>query len=67
MEKMTRIREKFDFRKHPNILVLELNKIVENGMTMLYAYRQYVYNSLREKILNKIPALSLVERKWYIF
>ena len=67
MEKMLRIREKFDFRKHPNILVLELNKIQENGIVMLYAYRQYVYNSLREKILNKIPTLTLVERKWFIF
>lgn len=76
MGKMSKIREKFDLKKEPNILVLEVDKIQDqdgklmlstDGKPMLYAYRQYVYNSLREKMLNKIPSPSHVEKKWFIF
>ena len=76
MEKMSGIIEKFDLRKHPNILVLKMDKIKDaenkpmltaDGKPMFYAYRQYVYNSLRERMLNKIPSLVLVEQKWFIF
>jgi hypothetical protein len=53
---MRDIYERFDLLKHPNVLVLVLEKIVEknqnNGQPsqIFYAYRQFVYLSLQEKI-----------------
>ena len=57
--------------KHPNVLVLVLEqvhdeKIAGQGRSFFFAYRQFVYYSLQEKIRNRIPKLSLTEKKWFI-
>jgi len=64
---MRRIREIFDLRKHPNILVTNLGTIEDGKNSLFVAYRQFVYYSLLEKMKNKIPELSVIEKKWLVF
>ena len=64
---MRRIREIFDLRKHPNILVTNLGSIEDGQRTLYVAYRQFVYFSLLEKMKNKIPKMSMIEKKWLVF
>ena len=41
---------------------------IEDGQRTLYvAYRQFVYFSLVEKMKNKIPKMSMIEKKWIVF
>lgn len=42
-------------------------RIVQKEGTFLVAYRQFVYYSLLEKMRNKIPKMSMCEKKWLVF
>ena len=53
--------------RNPNILVLMMGKIDLNQGPLLVAYRQFVYYSLLERLKNKIPKLSITEKKWLVF
>lgn len=76
---MKQIQGKFELIKNPpNVLVLRLEKPdkylekVENQQikfdsSILFLVRQFVYQSLQVKMRNKIPKMSLAEKKWLIF
>jgi hypothetical protein len=65
---MRNINEKFDPRKQPNVLITVLREIRnENAkISFIVAYRQYIYQSLQEKLRVNTPNLCTIERKWLI-
>ena len=68
---MRLINESFDLAKHPNVLTLAFEQLEEkdaNSTTVIYfAYRQFAYQSLLERMRNKIPKMTLAEKKWLVF
>ena len=70
LDTMRNIQERFDLLKHPNVLILVMEKIVERinnqNAQIFFAYRQFVYFSLQEKIQNKIPKISETEKLWFV-
>ena len=71
MQNMKDIQDRFELLKHPNVLVLNFERFEEKidgkPRSIYFAYRQFVYQSLMEKMRNKIPKMSMSERKWLIF
>ena len=71
MQNMKDIQDRFELLKHPNVLVLNFEQFEEKidgkPRSIYFAYRQFVYQSLMEKMRNKIPKMSMSERKWLIF
>ena len=68
MKTMRSMQERFDLLKHPNVLILDFRRFEEkiNGENryIYLAMRQFVYQSLQEKLRFKIPKLSMSEKKW---
>jgi len=55
----------------PNVLALTMERFEERDgnktRSIFLAYRQFVYQSLQEKLRIKIPKILLPEKKWLIF
>jgi hypothetical protein len=68
---MERIHERFDLVKHPNVLTLDLKKISEGNSgsprSLYFTLRQYVHQSLKQRLVQKVPAMHMSEKKWFTF
>ena len=70
IEEVTKaVNQNFDPRRKPNVLatvVREIGKKENAKNSFVLAYRQYIYQSLQEKLRVNTPNLCGTERKWLI-